>query len=309
MKTRFVGLGIILITIIIVIIALVFLGRGAGKKNTSVAQNNETIRIVAAENFYGDVAGQLGGSHVSVTSILSDPNVAPHEYESSVQNAIAVSQAQIVIENGGGYDAWMDKLLSASPNEERIVLVGTDIAPRKIKDNPHVWYGVDNMRAIAAKITDALKQKHPAAAGTFSDNLLAFNTSLAALEQKTGSIKEKYSGTPVALTETIFLYQTQAMGLNVLTPIRFQKAIAERNDPPAADVAAASDAITKKQVNVLIYNKQTETPITTSLQNEANNAGIPVVAITETMLPGKTYQTWMLGQLVNMETALQNGGI
>jgi len=275
----------------------------AGSSNSS-SSSSTAISVVAAENFYGNIIKQLGGSHISVTSILSDPNVDPHEYESNVQDGIAIQKAQFVIENGLGYDDWMDKLLSASPNPSRIVLVAGNIADHKLPDNPHVWYGFDNTVTIAQSITDALKKLDSADASTFDSNLAAFKQSLVPLQNKISEIKMKYNGTPVAVTETIYLYQSIPEGLNVLTPFEFEKAIAEGNDPPADTVITTNDQITKKQVKILIYNVQTVTPITTNLQNEAKSLSIPVVPVSETMPPNKTYQSWMMDQLNNLEQAL-----
>ena len=263
------------------------------------------IKVVAAENFYGDVVRQLGGSHVSVTSIISDPNVDPHEYESNPQTAIEVSSAQLVIENGLGYDAWMDKILSGSPNASRFLLVAGQIAPHLLTDNPHVWYGFDNMPAIAQAITNALKKLDSKDAAFFDSNLAKFEQSLTPLEQKIAEVKAKYAGTPVALTETIYLYQSTPERLNVLTPFEFMKAIAEGNDPPADTVAAINSEINNRQAKILIYNEQTITPITTNLQNAAKQRNIPIVPVTETMPPGKTYQTWMSNQLDVLLQALQ----
>jgi zinc/manganese transport system substrate-binding protein len=250
------------------------------------------------------VIKQLGGSHVAVTSILSDPNVDPHEYESNVQDGIAIQKAQLVVENGLGYDTWMDKLLSASPNSNRVVLVAGDIADHKLPDNPHVWYGINDMPTIAQAITNSLKKLDSADASAFDSNLAAFKQSLTTLRQKIIEINKKYAGTPVALTETIYLYQSIPEGLNVLTPFEFDKAIAEGNDPPANTVVEANNELTKKEAKILIYNVQTITPITTNLQNEAKGLNIPVVPVSETMPPGKTYQSWMMGQLNNLEQAL-----
>lgn len=263
------------------------------------------VSVVAAENFYGDVVRQLGGSHVSVTSIISDPNVDPHQYESNPQTAIQVSNAQLVIENGLGYDAWMDRVLSGSPNANRVLLVAGQIADHKLPDNPHVWYGFDNMPAIVQAITNALKQLDSKDAAFFDSNLATFVQSLTPLEQKVAAIKAKYAGTPVALTETIYLYQSMLEGLNVLTPFEFLKAIAEGNDPPADTVATVNNQVNNRQAKILIYNEQTITPITTNLQNQAKQRNIPVVPVTETMPPGKTYQTWMSDQLDALQQALQ----
>jgi zinc/manganese transport system substrate-binding protein len=266
------------------------------------------IYVVAAENFYGDIVRQLGGNHVSVTSIISNPNVDPHAYESNVRTAIQVSNAQLVIENGLGYDSWMDKVLSGSPSSNRILLVAGQQADHTLLDNPHVWYGLDTMPAIAQAITTALKQLDSKDAAYFDSNLMSFAQSLTPLEQKIAAMKAKYAGTPVALTETIYLYQSMPEGLKVLTPFEFMKAIAEGNDPPADTVATVNDQMNNQQAKILIYNAQTITPITTNLQNEAKRHNIPVVPVTETMPPDKTYQTWMSDQLDSLQRALQQVG-
>jgi zinc/manganese transport system substrate-binding protein len=273
-------------------------GTAAGNSSTA------TINVVAAENFYGDLVKQLGGSHVSVTSILSDPNVDPHEYEANPQTGIAVSKAQLVIENSGGYDSWMDKLLSASPNSNRLVVKGYDIAQVKLPENEHVWYSIVNISTIAQAITNNLKKLDAVDAAVFDQNLNTFKLSLNPIDAKMSEIKAKYNGVAVGLTETIFLYQAGPLGLHVLTPFEFQKAIAEGNDPPVSAVVTAENQIRQHQIKILIYNEQTITPTTTKLENDARQQNIPIVPVTETMPSGKTYQTWMLAQLNTLEQAL-----
>jgi zinc/manganese transport system substrate-binding protein len=268
------------------------------------SSGSSTIKVVAAENFYGDIASQLGGSHVTVTSILSDPNVDPHEYESSFQNAAAVSDAQLVIENSDGYDSWMDKLLSSSPNPNRHVIKAFDVAPHKLPENEHVWYSMTNILAIAQDITTTLKQLDTKDTSAFDKNLATFSQSIQGIDQKIAVIKAKYAGTPVGLTETIFLYQTELLGLKMLTPFAFQKAIAEANDPPADTVVTVNNQVEQKEIKVLIYNEQTITAITTNVENAAMQQHIPIVPVTETMPPGKTYQSWMLSQLNTLQQAL-----
>ena len=274
--------------------------------SASLASNggSHVVKVVAAENFYGDIVKQLGGSHVAVTSILSDPNVDPHEYQSNVQTGITVGKADLVIENGNGYDDWMDKILSAAPSSTRLLLKGYDSAPTHLSANEHVWYSFANAAAIAQAITTDLKKLDPADAAAFDNNLQTFKQSLQPLQQKIAAINAKYHGTPVGLTETIYLYQAQPEGLNVLTPFAFEKAIAEGNDPPADTVITTTDQITKGQIKVLIYNAQTVTPVTTNLENLARAKHIPIVPVTETMPPNKTYQTWMMDQLTVLQTAL-----
>ena len=286
---------------------LLFLG-GCGAAATGSTSGGAgataVLNVVAAENFYGDIVKQLGGSRVNVVSILSDPNIDPHEYEASAQNAIAIQKADLVIENGLGYDAWMDKLLSASPNPHRIVLTAGNVADHKLPDNPHVWYGLDNILSIAQSITGELKQLDSTDVTLFERNLTAFQQSIKPLQQMLIDLRARYNGVPVALTETIYLYQTEPIGLKVLTPFEFEKAIAEGNDPPADTVIAANDQISQKQVKVLIYNQQTVSPITTNLQNAAQKLHIPIIPVTETMPLGNTYQSWMKEQLTALQQAL-----
>jgi zinc/manganese transport system substrate-binding protein len=288
-----------------VIVVYLLSACSGGSAGSATPSSSTTLNVVAAENFYGDIVKQLGGSHVSVTSILSDPNIDPHQYESSAQTAITVSQAQLVIENSGGYDDWMDKILSGSPNSNRLVLKGFDVAQVKLPENEHVWYSIDNVATIAQAITDDLKKLDSADAVTFDSNLQTFKQSLQPIQQKIVAIKSKYAGTPVGLTETIYLYQAVPLGLNVLTPFEFQKAMAEGNDPPADTVVTAENQINHHQIKVLIYNEQTVTSFTTKLENDARAQNIPIVPVTETMPPGKTYQTWMLDQLNTLEQDLQ----
>ena len=239
-----------------------------------------------------------------MTSILSDPNVDPHEYESNVDDAKAIADADLVVENSGGYDDWMDKLLSASPSAKRVLLKGFDIAVKKLPDNEHIWYEVDNARAVAHALADNLVKIDPADASAFMKNLQDFDNSLAAIRQKIVQLKRKYAGTPVGLTETIFLYQSGPLGLTMLTPFEFQKSIAEGNDPPADAAVEAESQVTEKKIKLLIYNEQTVTPITTKLQDEAKAAGIPILPVTETMPSALNYQNWMLSQLAALDRAL-----
>lgn len=280
-------------------------GTGSSMASNTSAASSKTINVVAAENFYGDIVKQIGGNHVTVTTILSDPEIDPHEYESNVQNGIAVTKAQLVVKNGGGYDEWMDKLLSASPNDQRIIVTGFDIATTKLPDNEHIWYSIDNMKVVAQAITDGLKKLDAANTSAYESNLQTFTRSLSQILQKIDAIKTKYANTPIGLTETIFLYQTTPMGLKVMTPLEFQEAVAEGNDPPVDTVATVNDQVSKGEIKVLIYNEQTMTPLTTKLKNEAQAKNIPIVAVTETMPKDKTYQTWMMGQLDALEKALQ----
>jgi zinc/manganese transport system substrate-binding protein len=271
------------------------------------AQPASLFKVVAAENFYGDIAKQIGADRVSVTSILSDPGVDPHEYESSMDDARAIADADLVIENGAGYDAWMDSLLSASPRASRVVLKASSVAPDRLADNPHLWYGVDNVGAVADAIAQALARALPADAALFSKNDQVFRQSLVAIKRRFAQISSRWAGAPIGLTETIFLYQTRPLGLRVLTPLEYQKAVSEGNDPPADAVVEAEKQITQKRIRILLLNLQSVSSIAARARDEAAAAGIPVVGLTETMPAGETYQTWMLRQLDEIASALGGG--
>ncbi len=285
--------------VVLISVFLLFMGAAALE-----AQQSRVVNVVAAENFYGNIVSQIGGDAVNVTSVMSDPNVDPHEYESNVEDAKAIADAELVVENGAGYDDWMDKLLSASPDASRVVLKGFDLAVKKLPDNEHVWYNVDNVQAMASAISRSLQKLVPQSAALFARNDRAFQESLAPIRQKMAQIAGKYSGTPIGLTETICLYQAVPLGLKVLTPFEFQKAIAEGNDPPADTVVETENQIKQRLVKILVYNEQTISPITTKAQADAKAANVPIVGVTETMPPGETYQTWMLRQLDELRSAL-----
>ncbi len=297
-------LAIVIIAVIAVIGIALFLLAGKKLAGPGGAPGG-TIRIVAAEDFYGNIAAQIAGDKANVLSIISNPNIDPHEYDATVQDGIAVAQADIVIENGLNYDTWMDKLIGASPNPSRTVIVaGTTPGVAVLPENPHVWYGISNMAAVAQAIAHALAAKDPGDEAMFAANLKAFDASLAPIAASMDAIKAAYAGTPVALTETIYRYQTGPMGLRVLTPATFERAIAEGNDPSAQDVSAVNAEIAGMQAKILIYNSQTITPVTTNIENAAIANGIPVVPVTETMPTGDTYQSWMAGQLATLQAAL-----
>ena len=176
-----------------VVVVFLLLAAGAASAAGPVGA---VLNVVAAENFYGNIVQQVGGARVNVLSILSDPNVDPHEYESSVNDAKAVANADLVIENGGGYDDWMDRLLSAAPNAKRALLKGFDSAMTKLPDNEHVWYSLDNGEAIAQAVADNLTRLSPGDAATFAKNVRAFRQSLSVVRQKMAQIKARWSGAP-----------------------------------------------------------------------------------------------------------------
>jgi len=260
--------------------------------------------VVAAENFYADVVGQIAGDHVTITSIISDPNVDPHEYETNARDAAAVAQASLVVMNGLGYDDFVTRLIKASPNPARKVIVAQTLMGHQDGDNPHLWYDPATMPKVAQAVTDALSQIDPADARSFHDWLGLFQGALRPLTDKIAALRARDSGAPVAVTEPVFGYMAAAVGLHVLTPEAFQRAIENGDEPPASAIAQMDDQLRTHQVKVLLYNIQTVTPITTKVQQRARALGIPVVGVSETEPLGKSYVQWMLAQLDALDAAL-----
>ena len=264
------------------------------------------VQVVAAENFWGSIAAQVGGSHVHVTSIIVDPNADPHSYEPTAADARTVVQAQYIIVNGAGYDPWADKLLQANPVNGRKELNVGDFNGKHEGDNPHMWYNPDYVTAVANKIRDDLKALDPADAAAFDQSAQAFlTTGLKQYHDLIADIKAKYSGTPVGATESIFSYLAPALGLNLITPYSYLKAVSEGQDISAADEATVEQQITQKQVKVLIYNSQNTPNNIQALISLARANHIPVATITETLTPANaSFQEWQSAQLQGIQSAL-----
>jgi zinc/manganese transport system substrate-binding protein len=272
----------------------------------SNAENGAVINVVAAENFWGSLAEQLGGSHVKVTSIIDNPDADPHDYEPTAADGRRIAAAQLVVVNGVGYDAWATKLADANPSTTRTVLTVGDLVGVKEGGNPHRWYNPDNVRQVIDQITVDYKKIDPADAAYFdSQHDTVLNTNLKAYFDAIGQIKTAYAGTPVGASESIFAMLAPALGLNLLTPESFLNAISEGGDPTAADKATIDAQIKNKQIKVYVYNSQNATPDVQTQVDEAKAAGIPVTTITETLVPaGASFQDWQVSQLNALKRAL-----
>jgi zinc/manganese transport system substrate-binding protein len=261
------------------------------------------IAIVAAENFYGDVAGQIGGPNVIVSSILSNPDQDPHLFEASPSVARSLSSARIVIYNGIGYDPWMGKLLGAARSANRQIIVVADLVGRKTGDNPHIWYDPATMLALAKTLTAALIAADPAHKAGYDERLAHFEASMVPIQAKISELRQRLVGTPVTATEPIFGYMFNALGM----PVRnqsFQLSVMNNTEPSASDIAAFENDLKTHQVKLLIYNSQASDPVAMRMEKLAKASHVPVVGATETEPLGKTYQAWMLGELAAVEQAL-----
>ena len=264
------------------------------------------VQVVAAENFWGSIVAQVGGSHVHVTSIITNPNADPHSYEPTATDARTVAQAQYVIVNGAGYDPWADKLLQANPASGRKELNVGNFNGKHEGDNPHMWYNPDYVTAVVNKIRDDLKVLDAADASAFDQLAQTFlTTGLKQYHDLIAAIKAKYSGTPVGATESIFSYLAPALGLNLVTPYSYLKAVSESQDISAADEATVEQQIKQKQIKILVYNSQNTPNNIQTVINLAKANHIPVATITETLTPATvSYQDWQSAQLQGIQTAL-----
>ncbi|HTC86427.1 MAG TPA: zinc ABC transporter substrate-binding protein, partial [Candidatus Acidoferrum sp.] len=277
--------------------------------STGPAVSGPPIAVLGTENFYADLLAQIGGSRVSATSLLNDPNADPHAFESSPQDAALVADARLVIVNGLGYDAFMDKLLGASNRPDRVVINVQQLLGFADDVNVHVWYDPATMPKVAAAATEALATLEPQNAAYFRAQEQAYLAELKPIGDKIASLKATYAGRPIAFTENVAGYLTDQIGLTVKTPVGFMKAVEEGTDPAPADVAAERDLFTTKAVKVLLYNSQVTSPITQQIHDLAQQSGIPIVGVAETIPPAyHTYAEWQLAQLAELEHALATGG-
>lgn len=263
----------------------------------------EPVKVTAAENFYGDVARQIGGSNVDVTSILSSPDQDPHLFEASPSTAKTLADARVVIMNGADYDPWMEKLLAAHKSPNRQVIVVAQLAHKKSGDNPHLWYDPANVKALANRLDAVLGTVDPAHKADYEKNTTTFLADLKPLEDKIAQMKHHYAGTPVTASEPVFGYMAQLLGLKMRNE-RFQLAIQNDTEPSISDVAAFEGDLKGHKVKAMLFNSQASEAAVQKLVELAKSENIPVVGITETEPEGKTYVEWMMSQLDALDAAL-----
>ena len=261
------------------------------------------IKVIAAENFYGGVAQQIGGPQVAVTSVMSNPDQDPHLFEASPSVVRDLTSADLVIYNGADYDPWMAKLLTVATRPGRTVIVAADLVHRQAGDNPHLWYDPSTMPAVAKSIADALAKIDPAHAADYQARLAAFLAALKPIDEKVEAIRKKYAGVPVTASEPVFGYMAAALGFKMRNE-KFQIAIMNDTEPSARDVAAFERDLKEHKVRVMFYNKQASDKIVQHLVELARASSVPVVGVTELVPPGMTFQQWMLSELNDTAKAL-----
>jgi zinc/manganese transport system substrate-binding protein len=275
---------------------------------TTDAAGGQVISAVGAENEYANVIGQIGGRYARVTAIESNPNTDPHAFEASPSVAQAVSTAQLVVQNGLGYDTYMNKIEAAVPSSDRKVIDVQDLLGLPDSTpNPHLWYSPATMPAVARAISRDLSALQPAHAAYFAANLRRFDASLQPWFQAVARFKAAYPGTPVAVTEPVGDYMLQAAGTKILTPFTFQADIMNGVDPSPQDVSFEDSLFSGHKVKVFVYNQQVTDSLTQSFLDQAHKDGIPVVGVYETMpTPGYDYQSWMLAEVRALQQAVTN---
>ncbi|VXB23522.1 metal ABC transporter solute-binding protein, Zn/Mn family [Arthrobacter sp. 8AJ] len=297
---------------------------------SQTADQAQGINVVASTNVYGDIARTIGGDKVNVTAIINSAGQDPHSYEATAQDRLAVSKAQLVIENGGGYDDFIHTLVESSKLDSASVLTAVEVsglahpdeaasaAPSTTPEaaaghdghdhgglNEHVWYSLPAMERMADGIADKLAALDPGAAATFSANADSFKSSLSSLHGHLDAMKAAGGGGRVAVTEPVPLYMLEDAGLANATPEQYTAAIEEGADVPPAVLKEATDLVGSKAVRLLGYNAQTEGPQTEALKKAAETAGVPVVDFTETLPEGKTYLQWMTDNVNNISKVLE----
>lgn len=265
------------------------------------------LKVLAAENFYGSIAAQIGGAHVAVSNVIANPDQDPHAFEATPGQVRQVADAKVVIFNGGHYDEWMAKLLKAAPRKDRIAIDAAKVVNAKHGGNPHLWYAPATMPAVAKAMAAAFTKADAAHAADYAANLDKTLADLERITQRVGQLRDKHKGKPVTATEPVFGLMAQALGLTMRNE-KFQLALMNESEPSARDIAAFETDLKTGKVKVLIYNSQVSEKLSERLVKIATESKVPVVGVTETMPADKTFTDWMLGQLDALDKALDTPG-
>jgi len=279
---------------------------GCSTASSDISGSSRVIRVAAAENFWGSIANQLGGKHAQVSSIITNPNTDPHSYEPTANDARTIASARLVIENGAGYDPWVSRLVAADQGQRIAVLnVGSALGV-PAGGNPHRWYNPADVKAVINILAAQYSKLDPADKNYFARRRALFlKVGLRKYNDLIAEIKAKYGGTPVGASESIFAMMAKPLGLKLLTPPTFLRAISEGTEVSAADKQTIHRQISHHLIKIYIFNSQNVTPDVRAQLAAAMAAHIPVASITETLSPPTvTFQAWQVRQLKGIRDAL-----
>jgi zinc/manganese transport system substrate-binding protein len=278
----------------------------AGSAASPAASAAGKVQVVAAENFWGSIASQLGGSKVAVSSIIVNPNTDPHSYEATASDGAAIARSQMAIVNGVGYDSWASRLIAANPASGRVVLDAGKLLGLTDGGNPHQWYSPSSVQRVIAQMVFDYERLDPKDAPYFEKRRAGFQTrALAEYNRLRSVIRARYGGVPVGYSESIFQPLGEDLGLRLLTPYSFTQAIAEGVDVSAADKQTVDRQAEQRSINVWVYNSQNVTPDVQRVNQLARAAHIPITTVTETLSPSSdTFQQWQAAQLASLRSAL-----
>lgn len=281
-------------------------GAVSGCSSGKAGASGGSVQVVAAENFWGSIASQIGGDRVHVTSVIASPATDPHDYEPTAADARTMARAQLAIMNGVGYDPWAGELIAANPVHGRVVLTVGDLVGVEPGGNPHRWYSPADVHQVIRRIVSDYAKLDPNDAAYFERRRRRFETrGLAQYERVLAAIKRSYHGVPVGASENIFTPLARALGLKLLTPASFLRAISEGTEPAAADKSTVDRQIARAQIKVWVFNSQNSTPDIQRITEAARARGIPVATITETLTPASaSFQAWQSRQLEELAAAL-----
>ncbi|MEA2375835.1 MAG: zinc/manganese transport system substrate-binding protein [Thermoleophilaceae bacterium] len=289
------------------LLLLAFAAAGCGQGSTG---GSGKLQVVAAENFWGSIAQQLGGEHVVVRSIITNPASDPHDYEPTSADARTMAGARVAIVNGIGYDTWATKLLDANPTSGRVTLGVGDLLGLKAGDNPHQWYSPPSVQRVIDRITADYEKADPKHGAYYEQRRRFFEAkSLARYTRLIAQIKKRYAGTPVGASESIFAALAPELGLRLLTPKKFLDAISEGTEPTPAVKTEVDRQIADRRIKVWVYNSQNATPDVQRLNSAARAGGIPIATVTETLTPaGASFEVWQARELASLQAALAKAG-
>ncbi|KEO84816.1 metal ABC transporter solute-binding protein, Zn/Mn family [Tumebacillus flagellatus] len=276
---------------------------GTQATNATKSSGEGKLKVVAAENFYGEVLQAVGGERVEVVSLLTSPEQDPHEYEATPADSKSVADANYVVYNGIGYDEWMEKLLGASTSTKTKVAVGSDVMGKRLGDNPHIWYDPSTISKLTERVAQDLGTLDPSHASEYKQRAEEYLNTLKPLVEKVEKLKQT---TPVLIdvSEPVFQYMADALNLKVNNE-KFSEAIEDESDPAPAVLADVQDDLKQKRVKLFVHNIQVDSPTVQNIAKLAESSGVPVVRVTETEPKGKNYPEWMNDQLDQIMKGLE----